>query len=73
MLDHRDQISIPATAARGPVYVSTVILHSMAHDAANVMDNDNVMTALSAQIQISIMLVSMVRKSLEVPIVLAKS
>ena len=38
MLDHLDQISIHATVATGPVYVSTVILYSLAYD---VMNNDN--------------------------------
>ena len=40
--------------ARGPVFVSAVVLYSLAYDAADVMDNDNLATALEAQIQISI-------------------
>ena len=48
MLDHQGQISIPATAARGPIYVSTVISYSLAYDATDVMDDDNLATALSA-------------------------
>ena len=60
------------TAARGPVYVSTIILYSLAYDAADVTDNDNLATALSFQIQISIALIDMVRKPAIDPIVLAK-
>ena len=41
MLDHRGQISVPTTAARGPVFVSTVVTYSLASDATDVMDNDN--------------------------------
>ena len=62
MLDHWGQIGIPATVARGPVYVSKVISYSVAYDAADVMDNDNFETALSAQIQIRVALIGMVRK-----------
>ena len=47
---HLSKISIPASAARRPVYVSAVISHSMAYDATNVMHNNNLATALSAQI-----------------------
>ena len=72
MLDHQGQISIPTTVARGPVYVSTVVLYSLAYDAADVMDNNNVVTAMSAQIQISIGLIGMVRKPSVELIVLAK-
>ena len=53
MLNHQDQINIHATAASS---------YSLAYDAADVMDNDNLATALSAQIQISITLIGMVRK-----------
>ena len=49
MLDHQGQISILATAAREPVYVSTLILYSLAYDATDVMDDDNHVTALSSQ------------------------
>ena len=49
-IDHQSQISSPATAARGAVYFSTVMSHYLAYDAANVMDNDDHMIALSAQI-----------------------
>ena len=57
MLDHQGQINIHTTVARGPVLVSTVVSYSLAYDDTNVMDNDNLATALSAQIQISIMLI----------------
>ena len=72
MLDHQGQISIPATATRGQVYVSTVISDSQAYDATDVMDNDNLATALSTQIQTSIVLIGIVRKKSVEPIVLAK-
>ena len=72
MLDYQGQTSIPATAAGGPVYVSTVITYSLAYDVADVMDNDNLATAMSAQIQISVALIGMVRKPSVEPIFLAK-
>ena len=72
MLDHQGQTCIPATVARGPVYISTVVSYSLASDAADVMDNDNLATALLAQIQISIVLIGTVRKPSVEPIVLAK-
>ena len=50
--------------ARGPLYDSTVLLHSLAYD--------NLGTALSAKIQISISLIGMDRKSSVEPIVLVK-
>ena len=50
------------TVAKGPVYVSTVILYSLTYAATDVMDNDNFTAALSDQIQISIALTGMVRK-----------
>ena len=61
---------IPATAARGPVYVSTVISYLLAYDAAYIMDYDNLATELSAQIQVSIALLGTVRKLSVEPIVL---
>ena len=72
MLDHRGQISIPTIAARGPVFVSTVVSYSLVYDAADVMDNDNLATALEAQIQTSVVLIHTVRKPSIDPIVLAK-
>ena len=62
---------LPATAARDPVFMIAVILYSLAFNAA-VMDNDNLATALSAQIQFSIALIGTVRKLPVVPMVLAK-
>ena len=38
MLDHCSQISIIASAARRSVYVSAVVLYSLAYDATDVMD-----------------------------------
>ena len=57
---------------RGPVFVSAVVSHSLAYDAADVMDNDNLATALEAQIQIIISLIDTIRKQSIDPIVLAK-
>ena len=62
MLDHQGQISTPAIVTKRPVYVSTVILYSLTYDVADVMDNNNLATALLIQIQISIALIGMVRK-----------
>ena len=56
MLDHRGKIK-----GRGPVFVSTVVSYSQAYDAADVMDNDNLATAIEAQLQISIVMIGMVR------------
>ena len=72
MIDHQGQISIPATATRGPVFVSTVVSYSLADNAADVMDNDNLAPALESQIQISIALTGTVRKSSIEPIVIDK-
>ena len=72
MYDHQCQISISDTGKRGPVYVNTVISYLLSYDAAYVMDNDNLATALSAQVQISIALIDTVRKLAVEPIVLAK-
>ena len=71
MLDHQGKISIPVTVVRGPVFVSAVIMHSLAYDAADVRDDDNLATMLSAQIKVRIVLIGMVRKPSERPIVLA--
>ena len=72
MLDHQGQISIPTKSVRGQVYVSTVISYTLAYDATDVMDNNDLVTTLSAQIQISIVLICMVRKLAIEQIVLAK-
>ena len=72
MLDHQGHISIPATVARGPVYVSSVILYPLAYDATDVLDNHNLEIALSAQIQITIAMIGMVRRPSVEPIFLAK-
>ena len=61
MPDHQSQISIPVTLTRGQVHVSIVILYSLAYNVADVMDNDNLAIALSAQIQFSIALIGTVR------------
>ena len=72
MLDHQGQISILVTATRGPVFVSAIVLYSLAYNATDVMDNVNLVTVLEAQIQISIALIGTVRKQSINPIVLAK-
>ena len=72
MLDHQGQNSIHATAARGPVFVSAVVSYSLAYNAADVMDDVNLVTALEAQIQISVALMGMVGKPSIDPIVSAK-
>ena len=72
MLDHQVQISIPTTVERGPTFVSAVVSYSLGYDATDVMDNDNLATALPAQIQISIALIGTVRKLSVGLIVLAK-
>ena len=70
MLDHWSQIILFATAARRPVYIRTLTSYSLAYAATNVIDN--LPTALSAHIQISIALIGMVRKPSVEPIILAK-
>ena len=72
MLDGQGQISISVTSARGLVYVSVVISYSLAYGAADVINNDNHVTALSALIQISITPIGKVRKQPVEPIVIAK-
>ena len=72
MIDHQGQIDIPATMARGPVFVSAVVSYSLASDASDVMDNDNLVTALVSQIQISIAPIGMVRKPSIDPLVLTQ-
>ena len=62
MFDHQGQISIPAKTARGPVFVSAMVSYSLVYDATDVLDNDNLATALETQIQISIALIETVRK-----------
>ena len=57
---------------RVPLYVSAVVSYSLAYDAADVINNYNLVTTFSAQIQISIVLISTVRKLSVEPIVLAK-
>ena len=59
--------------AIGPVFLSAVVSYSLAYDAKNVMDNDNLTYALEALIQISIALVGTVRKPSTEAVVLAKA
>ena len=55
----------------GPVFVSAFVSYSLACDIAGVMHNNNLATALEPQIQISVALISKVRKPSIDPIVLA--
>ena len=55
----------------GPVFVR-VISYSLAYDAADVKDDDNLATALLAQVQVTKALISTVRKPLVEPINMAK-
>ena len=63
MANHQGEIIPPVTMAMGPVFVSVIILYSFACDAIDVMDDDNLVTSLTAQIQVSILLIGIVRKS----------
>ena len=56
----------------GPVYVSAIFLYLLTYDAANVMDDDNLATALSAQIQGSILPIGTIRKPSVEQIILEK-
>ena len=49
---------------KGSVYVIAVISYSLAFYATDVVDNDNVVTALSDQTQISIALIDTVKNPL---------
>ena len=71
MLD-QGQISIPTTVTREPVSVSTVTSYSLACDIAYVMDDANLATAFSAQMQASIETIGIIRELSVEPIVLSK-
>ena len=58
--------------ARRPVFVSAVVSYSLAYDASDVMDNENLATALESQIMISIALIGTVRKPSIEPMCLAE-
>ena len=68
----RSQIIIFVATAKGATPVSVVISYSLVYDAIDVMCVNNLATKLSAQIQVGIKLIDMVRKPSVVPIVLAK-
>ena len=72
MSEHDGQIILPATAARVPAFISEVILYSLAYDYDDATDNDNRVTALSAQIQISKAPIGIVQKLSVEPMDLAK-
>ena len=46
-----------------PVFVSTVFSYSLAYDAIDFVDNDNLATILSAKVQICMMLIGMIKKT----------
>ena len=62
MIDHQGQTSILAIEAWVPIYVSAVVSYSLSYDANDIMDKDNLVIALSAQTQIIIPMIDMVRK-----------
>ena len=59
MINPQD-IHISATAAKRLLYVCTVVSYSLAYNDVDVMDNDKLLTALSAQIKIIIVMISRV-------------
>ena len=62
----------PCHSGKEKILVSAVVSYSLAYNAADVMESDNLKTALESQIQISIVLIGMVRKPSVEPIVFAK-
>ena len=70
--DYEGQIIVSATATRALVFVSVVMLYLLVYDAIDIMNDDNLATLLSTQIQVRIALISMVRKPSVEPIVLAE-
>ena len=71
ILDHQDFTVLPFTLEMGPAFISAIISYSLMYNAVDVMGDDNVATALSAQIQISIALIGSVEKPSVERIVLA--
>ena len=57
---------------RETVFVTAVFLYLLVYNVIGVIEDDNLVTALSAQIQVSIALIGMVRKPSVDPIVLGK-
>ena len=72
--ENEDILKIHLTAEEPPLdpSSSTVFSYSLAHDTIDLTDNDNLETPLSAQIQISIVLIGTVRKLSVEPIVIAR-
>ena len=62
MSDHQGQIKFLAIVIKGPVFISMGVLYSLAYDAIDVMNDDNIATVLSAQIQVILVLIGTVRK-----------
>ena len=62
MSNHQGQNILPTATARGLAFVDTVVFYPLAYDAINFMDDDNLVTALPAQIQISTSLIGTGRK-----------
>ena len=67
--DYWCQIILSVTAARGQVFAIRDISYSLVNDAVDVMGEYNLATELSSQIQISNVLIIMVRKLSVEPIV----
>ena len=61
MVDQQGQVIIPATAARIKIFISAVVLYSLAYYGIDVMNDINLETALEAQIQISTSLIGTIR------------
>ena len=62
-MDHQGHIIVPATVARGLLFISAIILYSLAYDAIDIMDDDNFVTLLASQVQVSVALIAMVKKT----------
>ena len=62
MTNHQGQIILPATVARELIFMSPIILYSLAYDAIDVMDDDTFVIALEDHIQIRVAPIGMVGK-----------
>ena len=64
MFDHQGQISIHAIATTISVDVSIVFSYTLSYDVTDDTDKDNLATALSAQIHISVVLIGTVNTTI---------
>ena len=62
----------PWHSGKGICICQCIILYSLPYDANDVMNDDNHVTELSAQILVNVMLIGMIRKPSVEPIVMAK-